>query len=145
MSEFDNNFFNSQETVISETLPIFKELAIDFDTGEFLIKNNKYVELQKNDAIKVWIWKALKTERNKYLYSSSFGNELYEEVGHIYNREVKQQLIYNEIQETLIVNPYILRVFNFSSEYINSTSTLKVTFSIETLYDTIEEVQKINV
>ena len=145
MSTFDSLFYNDQETEVSSSLDTFKELAIDYDTGEFLTENGDYIELEEGEALKVWIWKALKTTRNKYLYSSSFGNDLGDEIGYVYSRTVKQQLIYSEIQECLIVNPYISRVYDFSSELSNDSSKLTVTFSVETLYNVIEEVTNIYV
>ena len=54
------NDFSGEE----QELEIFREYAIDFKTGEYLRgENNDVITLEKNEALKVWIYKALKTER----------------------------------------------------------------------------------
>lgn len=121
-----------------EPLPIFKENSIDFDTGEHKIIKGNFVEITENEALEVWIWKALKTEKDRYLaYSSSYGNDLYKELGYVYDRTVKEQLLYNEIRKCLLVNPYILTVDNFSTEKTISGEEVTITFSVTTIYGEI--------
>ena len=57
------NDFSGEE----QELEIFREYAIDFKTGEYLRgENNDVITLEKNEALKVWIYKALKTERFRH-------------------------------------------------------------------------------
>ena len=44
-------------------LILFEEIAWDFDNNTPLIIDGEFKKLQKNDALKVWIYKVLKTER----------------------------------------------------------------------------------
>ena len=109
-------FLNETETQETD-LPLFKEMAIDFETGEPIIKNNEIVTLEGQEALKVWIWKVLETERYKYkAYSNNYGNELKEQLGTIYDKTIKDAILENEIRECLGVNPYIVRLHSFSIE-----------------------------
>ena len=47
-------------------LPIFRELAFDFDTKQLKTRGGQYYYVDKNEAIKVWIYKALFASRYTY-------------------------------------------------------------------------------
>lgn len=132
-------FINSQVTETEESsLPLFKEMAIDFETGEPVIKNNEIVTLEGVEALKVWVWKILKTERNKYIiYSDSYGNDLRENIGQIYDETVRRAVIQNEIINCLMVNPYITNVNNFQVELDAEKRYPIFNFSISTIYGEI--------
>lgn len=133
-------FLNETETQESE-LPLFKEMAIDFETGEPIIKNDEIVILERTEALKVWIWKVLKTERYKYkAYTDNYGNELKEQLGTIYDKTIKDAILENEIRECLGVNPYITRLHSFSIETPESMQHPYIYFSVDTVYGTIENM-----
>lgn len=133
-------FLNETETQESE-LPLFKEMAIDFETGEPIIKNNEIVALEGSEALKVWIWRALKTERYKYkAYSNNYGNELKEQLGTIYDKTIKDAILENEIRECLGVNPYIVRLHSFTIETPEGMQHPYIYFSVDTVYGTIENM-----
>ena len=70
-------FTNTQQVIVEADLPLFKEIAIDFKSGEPILKDGEFIILEKTEALKVWVWKTLKTERNRYLiYSENYGNDL---------------------------------------------------------------------
>ena len=133
-------FLNETETQESE-LPLFKEMAIDFETGEPIIENNEIVTLEGSEALKVWIWRALKTERYKYkVYSNNYGNELKEQLGTIYDKTIKDAILENEIRECLGVNPYITRLHSFTIETPEGMQHPYIYFSVDTVYGTIENM-----
>ena len=126
--------FLSQNTE-KEELPIFTEYAIDFDTLEPLKNGNNLIELSGKEALKVWIFKALKTKRNFYvIHSDSYGNELDVHIGTVYQESIKNALIISEIKDCLLVNPYIWDCFNFELNYNNDDNNLKVSFNVSTVY-----------
>ena len=43
-----------------------KTLNFDFDAGDFVVKDGKVVTLTGLEALKIWIKKILRTEKNKY-------------------------------------------------------------------------------
>lgn len=137
--EKDFNIFLEKTETETEEMPIFKEYAIDFKTGEYIKEENDIKLLEKNDALKVWIFKALKTERFRYtdVHSNEYGSELENNIGTIYHKTVKDALMINQIRDTLLVNPYITECYNFEisneEEYIP-----QITFNIRTIYGELE-------
>ena len=134
-----NIFLEKAETEVEE-MPTFKEYAIDFKTGEYIKdENNDIKVLGKNEALKVWIFKALKTERFRYsdVHSDNYGSELETNIGTIYQKSVKDALMINQIRDTLLVNPYILECYNFDisneNEYVP-----QITFNVKTVYGELE-------
>lgn len=134
-----NIFLENTETEVEE-LPIFKEYAMDFKTGEYIKDENNDVNvLEKNEALKVWIFKALKTERFRYtdVHSDNYGSELETNIGTIYQKSVKDALMINQIRDTLLVNPYISECYNFEisneDEYVP-----QITFNVKTVYGELE-------
>lgn len=138
--EKDFNIFLKKAKTEVEEMPTFKEYAIDFKTGEYIKdENNDIKVLEKNEALKVWIFKALKTERFRYadVHSDNYGSELETNIGTIYQKSVKDALMINQIRDTLLVNPYILECYNFDisneNEYVP-----QITFNVKTVYGELE-------
>lgn len=133
--DFEKLFLKQNEKKEKKELPPFKEYAINFDTLEPLKNEDRLVELNGNEALKVWIFKALKTKRNFYgIHSDSYGNNLDEHIGTIYQESVKNALIISEIKDCLLVNPYILDCYNFDLNYNSDDNHLEVSFNISTVY-----------
>ena len=137
----ENNFdiFLKKTKTEVEEMPVFKEYAIDFKTGEYIKDDNDIKLLEKNEALKVWIFKALKTERFRYtdVHSDNYGSELETNIGTIYQKSVKDALMINQIRDTLLVNPYILECYNFDisneNEYVP-----QITFNVKTIYGDLD-------
>lgn len=122
----------------TEELPIFRELAFDFDTGELKTIGGNYYYVEKNEAIKVWIWKALFSSRYTYLaYSTNYGNEIYTLIG----RYLEKQLLYSElrrmIEEALLCNPYITSLSDF--EVTRARARVICNFSVNTVYGNVAQ------
>ena len=133
--DFEELFLNQNTEKEKKELPLFKEYAIDFDTLEPWKNGDKLVKLTGNEALKVWIFKALKTKRNFYeIHSDSYGNDLDVHIGTVYQESIKNALIISEIKDCLLVNPYILDCYNFKLDYNSDDNHLKVFFNILTVY-----------
>ena len=82
--DFETLFLKQDGKKEKEELPIFTEYAIDFGTLEPLKNGDNLIEVTKKEALKVWIFKALKTKRNFYgIHSDSYGNNLDVHIGTI--------------------------------------------------------------
>ena len=139
MAGFDIFMNQEQQEKLQNDMPLFKEISIDFDTGEFVIQDGDLVILEGTEALKVWIWKTLKTERNRYLiYSNSYGNDLADNIGQIYDKVTKDALMINEIKECLLVNPYITNIYNFNIETTENGRHPIISFNVDTIYGTTE-------
>lgn len=132
-------FMEEQKQGEGQELELFREIAIDFETGEPLIKDDEIIVLEGKEALKVWVWKTLKTERNKYkIYSDSYGNDLKENIGLVYDETIRKAIIQNEITECLMVNPYITSVNDFSVELDVEKRHPVFYFSVSTIYGEID-------
>jgi hypothetical protein len=133
----------TEQTEIQATvdLPVFKELAFDFETEQLKTKGGQYFYVEKNEAIKIWIWKALHASRFAYLaYSTNYGNEINTLIG----RYLAKQLLYSElkrlIEEALLCNPYITSLTEFEVE--QKGSQVYCTFSVNTIYGSVAEAYR---
>ena len=127
------------ETIID--LPVFKELAFDFQTGQLKMRGGQYYYVEKNEALKVWIWKALHASRFSYLaYSTNYGNEINTLIG----RYLAKQLLYSElkrlIEEALLCNPYITSLTNFEVE--QKGAEVFCNFEVNTIYGSVAEAYR---
>ena len=67
----------AQET--EEALPLFREWAVDWDTGAFALRDGKPYLVSGDEALKLWITKALNPESRRFFYTAwswDYGNEL---------------------------------------------------------------------
>ena len=113
-----NPFIAMQATTNNSStsnLPRLKEFAWDFEHDKFLldVKGN-FREVEENEALKVWIYKALKTQRYRFeCYRhgimdtySDYGIDLEKYIGHT-NDVTNAGYIIEEVRSCLAVNPYI--------------------------------------
>lgn len=119
-------------------LPIFRELAFDFGTGQLKTRGGQYYYVEKNEAIKVWIYKALFASRYTYLaYSTNYGNEIYTLIG----RYLEKKLLYSELkrmlEEALLVNPYITSLTDF--DITQEGARVICNFSVNTIYGSVAQ------
>lgn len=123
-------------TKTKEALPLFKEYAWDFDQDCFIYDNNgSHILLVGNDALKVWCYKALKTERFMYLaYSKRFGIELYPFMAKIMSVLQRKSELRRMITEALMVNPYISSIDSITFEEENRNEEMEIQIVLTTIY-----------
>lgn len=117
-----SNPFISAEPAAEEAandLPLLKEWGWDFQHDCFIYNDRGvHVTVTENEALKVWIYKCLKTERYLYdcyrhgIYDADcdYGVELEQYIGKSKNNEETADQITIRIKEAFSVNPYILSV-----------------------------------
>lgn len=93
----------------SDELPLFVEYDWDFDNNSFkFTANGNRIKVTGDDALKVWAYKALMTERNQYLvYSTRYGIQLKPFIGKVMSVNERYSELRRVIVECLMVNPYI--------------------------------------
>ena len=111
----------TQQTT-QDNLPAFKEMAWDFGKNCFILnKDGSHVYVEKNEAIKVWVYHVLKCERSKYrAYFDDYGVEIEPFIGAGPNDPQYTAQLYTTVKEGLMANPYILNV-----AAVNATHTGK--------------------
>jgi len=96
-------------------LPLLRELAYDFDKDDFIIDEdtNEFKVVEGVEALKVWIYMAIKTIRyNHEIYSWDYGTELSTLIGQKFSRGLTESEAFRYIKEALLINPYINDVEN---------------------------------
>ena len=121
------------DTESTNEYPTLQDIAIDFKTGSPIIENNTFKVVTENEALKVWVYRALKIDRFSHLmYSWDFGNEVMTLVNQGYTYQLTRVEVKRYIEEALYVHPYIKDV---QIDYIDfSNSALKVNLTITSIY-----------
>lgn len=126
---------NTDANITTEELPMLKEYAYDYETNELLLDENGCTYLvEGNEALRIWIFKALITERFHYTaYSHAFGSEFQDQLaGRSMNGDIVKLEMERFIVEALMVNPYIKRLDNFVFE--NTFAGMIVSFDCTSIY-----------
>ena len=115
-------------------LPVPKEYAWDFATDRFIYDaDGKHRIVEGDEAIKIWIYKALSTERFRYLaYSWQYGIELRPFLGKVMGVQQRYSEIKRVIVECLMVNPYIKSIDNIDIQH--EGDTVAISISLTTIY-----------
>lgn len=102
-------FTGGSAVPVEQDLPPFREYAWDFETDCFIYDDTgKRVIVEGDEALKIWVYKALKTERYEYLaYSWQYGIELKPFIGKVMGVYERYSELKRVIIECLLVNPYI--------------------------------------
>ena len=116
----------------NNTLPVAKEIAIDFNTGNPIIKNGDYVIVEKNSAIEVWCYYALKIAKGRFLaFTNNYGSELEEKlIGKQYNSDTYSK-VKRIVEDCLLVNPYIKSIDNIQ---VGFDERLTIEIELTTVY-----------
>ena len=126
----------------TNTLPIPKDYAIDFSTGEPIIVNDDFVVVEKDSAIKVWCYYALKINKDRFIiYSPAYGSTLEDLIGNNYVDNYKYE-IEKRVSDCLLVSPYIKSVNKVEVDFNTETGELTGDIYITTIY---AEGVKVNV
>ena len=133
---------NLEQMKSAVELPLFKEYAIDWDNNTLLLKDGRPYLISGNEALKVWIYKALhpQTQIFKYnAYSNNYGNEFMNLISRFVNTDIKRAELQRIITEALLVNPYILNLSAFIFSQTGSKMTIE--FTVQTVYGKIDYTQ----
>lgn len=121
----------------NEQLPIYKEIAWDYIKNEPILENRDFKIVTENEAIKVWVYKTLFTERFEYpIYSWNYGCEMINLMGQSYTFKYVEMETKRYIKEALLVNPYIVEVNILDIKF--SDSKLSVRVNIKTIYGEVD-------
>ena len=102
---------NTDEIKVDNSFPMYKEIAWDFKRNIPILENGDFKIIEGNEAIKVWVYKALLTPRYNYsIYTWDYGSELLDLIGKAYTPSLTKEEAKRLIKEALEINPYILEV-----------------------------------
>jgi len=116
------------EQVESKNNDIYKEYEFGFNTNTLTGKI-----LEGKEALKMWIYKALLTQRYIYpIYSWDYGQDLDELIGQGYDIDYIKSEVERRVKECLLVNERITGCHSFEINLISDT--LHITFTAETTF-----------
>lgn len=108
-----------------------KEYAWDFEKNDFKLKDGKFQIVEGTEALKIWIWKALKTSKyTSSIYSDAYGHEFESLIGKGLSKSLAESEAKRLTLECLKDNEHILSIKNFSVD--KNDDTLSITFTAVT-------------
>lgn len=121
----------------TEELELFREVAWNFEKDEPILENGDFKIVEGNEAIKVWVYKCIKTNRYEHeVHSWNYGTELSELIGQKYSKGLTESEASRYIKEALLINPYILDVNVKDTKFTDDL--LSVDIEISTIYGEVE-------
>lgn len=128
-----------KRTQTADTIEIPKEYGIDFATGQLTGKIVEGIE-----AIKVWVWLCLRTQRFRYpIYSWSYGADMEQYIGQGLTIEYLETDLKDEIEEALRVNEYITGIEDYNC--IQTGSKVQIQFTVQTTLGSLKETYSLEV
>lgn len=89
----------------------FCEYAYDFENNELLTKNGEHYYVYGNEAMKIWIYKCMLTDRFRYsAYTDRFGTEVYTLIGEVISTKLKEAEVKRYITEAIMVHPFMVSI-----------------------------------
>ena len=124
---------NVDEVKLDNSFPLYREVAWDFKKDIPILQNGDFKIVEGNEAIKVWVYKALLVPRYQYsIYSWDYGSELLSLIGKAYTPQLTKAEAKRYIEEALKINPYILDVNVVDTDF--KDSVLSANVKIVTIY-----------
>lgn len=115
-----------QESI--QTLPLYREVAWDFERDVPRFRGGRPIVVEGKEALKVWIWRALRTARYRYdIYSEDYGSEFESLLGQAYSDSIKTAEAPRYLRECLLTNPYITEVRDIQVDFASATLTVRGT------------------
>jgi hypothetical protein len=135
-------FINPPTDIITEAetpLPLYREIAWDFDNNVPIIENGDFKIVEGDEAIKIWSFIAIKTNRYEHsIYSWDYGCEISSLQGLNYTPSLTKSEAERFLCEALLINPYILDVNVNDVSF--SDGLLSANIKITTIYGESEVV-----
>ncbi|NBI30914.1 DUF2634 domain-containing protein [Chengkuizengella marina] len=126
----------------NEVESVHKTYVWDYETRDLKVVSGKLVEATKIEYVKEWCKKALSTIKYTSIYDNAeYGSEHHSLIGSTFKAEFLKSEIERMIKEALLQNNSITRVDSFSLS--QSGSWLTISFSVHSIYGTLEQEVKI--
>ena len=114
-------------------LPLAQEVGWDFVNDIPIFRRGEPVVVTEKEAVKVWIWNAIRTPRYRYMiYTWAYGSEFESLLGQAYTENLKTAEAPRFLRECLLINPYITAVKNITVTFAGARLTVEGT--AETIY-----------
>lgn len=125
------------DTIAAMTsVPRGKSFLFDFNTGQFILKNGKMIEIRGLDALKVWIEKILRTTNNRFpIYDGTiYGCGVDDLIGSNFPFSFIQEELKRQTLEALLQHEDINNITDW--QFVRDSSTMSISFTINSIYGT---------
>lgn len=112
----------------NEPREVGKSFLFDFDRGEFVLRDGRFVEIEGVEVIKQWVHSTLRTEKYKYLIYQEHGIELESLIESQLPYKLFTVEVERAVRGALEAHEHIKAVTDFRFERLKSS--LKVTFTV---------------
>lgn len=111
-----------------------KSFLFDFNKGDFVLKDGKFVRIEGLEALKQWIWMNIKTEKYRFrVYDGTdFGLTLEQLIGSNYPFSFVTEEIKRVISDGLLVHESITDLSNWNFE--RDREQIIVSFEVNSIY-----------
>lgn len=110
----------------------FCEYAYDFENNELKTKDGKHYYVYGNEAMKIWLYKAMITNRFRHsAYTDKFGTEIYSLIGEVISSKFKESEIRRYITEAVMVHPFMVSINKIDM------ASLKSGLNVDVYYTTV--------
>ena len=129
-------FINGDDGLLeasNNNLPLYKECAWYFVNDRAIFVDGSPKIVYGNEGIKVWIYKAIKTNRYEFeIYTWDYGSEIESLIGKGFQIGFIKSETKRYIEEALSVNPYITKINKIDVDF--KTDVLTAYVDLETVY-----------
>ena len=129
-------FINGDDGLLeasNNNLPLYQECAWDFVNDRAIFVDGSPKIVYGNEGIKVWIYKAIKTNRYEFeIYTWDYGSEIESLLGKGFQIGFIKSETKRYIEEALSVNPYITKINKIDVDF--KTDILTAYVDLETIY-----------
>lgn len=126
-----------QTSETTTELKLYQEVKWDFENNIPVFVNGAPVVISGKDAVLVWAWKAIHTQRYRYeIYTWDYGCEVDSLIGKPISEELKQSEAERYVRDCLLINPYITAVGDITVTF--SDGVLSISAIIETIYGEVK-------
>lgn len=126
-----------EEVEETDELPAFREYAYDIDTGDIEYENGLPKVVEGLEAVKIWAYMALRTQKYEYgAYSHDYGNTFEALLGTVYSDKELNNKASEMVEECLLACPYIESISNVDA--VRTGKGIAITAVLNTVYGEVE-------
>ena len=125
-------------------LPLFQEWAVDWENQSFALRNGEPYLVSGDEALKIWVTKALRPESERFRYtawSAGYGNELASLLGGCVDQGILESQVRQYVRDALLASPYIREGDGFSFSQVGSGVAAR--FTVHTVYEEFTQTTEV--
>jgi len=115
----------------------------DFDLGDLVLKDGKFIELTGNAAVAFWVEKTLRTEYERAMVykNTGYGTKLEGLRGTVLPKEIAKNMLENNIKDALFRHERIKSIDNFTVTQENSLVTINFEIKLNAITEDLEVIE----